>query len=187
MRARVLYERCAALIPSVPVTYEQLVRWESVKGEMDVVKADLAVALNDQAVALGEAVELVAVLEAEPIVDAVASFEQESLDAAITQDLAVINDCLVWEQDGITFTLSEMEEMPEYDGICFHVEARDVNGPLPTDNPYQFMSPPLAKKVATYADGEDVFVEDADTHLENIKVMVSQAVLHVATQQGWTP
>ena len=171
-RAATLYDRIAAPLGATP-TYTTLDRWSVVKEQMDAQTVELAAGV---ALLKGEVMENVAV-EIAPVdeVDLAVTFEAETADAIARSDVEVIDDALVFTIDGTTIHASAPELVNG--GISFTVVASNAKGPLPTDNPYVFINPPLAKLIGFYGDGAAIIQENADTHLENIQVMIHQAMV----------
>lgn len=96
-----------------------------------------------------------------------------------------------WTDRGITFTATAPFLTPDGNGIGVTIAASDANGPLPTDNPYQFFNPPLGVVVQApvyNADGDLVtpIVLDASDPIRAAKAMVYDAVTLVARRRGWT-
>jgi hypothetical protein len=73
---------------------------------------------------------------------------------------------------------------PDGNGIGATITAEDANGPLPTDNPYQFFNPPLGIVIGYYGDGEPII--DTSEVLNAAKAMVYDAVTFRARQLGWS-
>lgn len=108
---------------------------------------------------------------------------------------------LAWEQNNITFSLYDPYITDDGGGIGFTVEAYDINGPLPLDNPYQFFNPPIllvtgehTEQVQTGVDGdgipiyETVYVRDTvESPEEVLQKILYEAVVGRATQLGWEP
>lgn len=84
---------------------------------------------------------------------------------------------LSWSQGGIDFSVYEPYITDGGNGIGFVVEAKDVNGPLPMDNPYQFFNPPIAIVARD--------VVDETKPIVIIKTMIQDAVVFRARQLGW--
>jgi hypothetical protein len=106
---------------------------------------------------------------------------------------------LEWEQDGITFAIYDPYVTPDGNGIGVTVEAVDINGVLPTDNPYQFFNPPLGL-VTQEEVGEWQIVGGAPTHVitttqvvdssdpnATLQRIIYDAVVLRARQLGWSP
>lgn len=99
------------------------------------------------------------------------------------------NKTYTWTSGGVTFRVSAPYLLPGGFGVT--VEAWDQNGPLPTDNLYQFFNPPTAVVVqeAVYdAEGNLVTPRVVQQNIvAALKAMVEDAVLTRARQLGWSP
>lgn len=100
-----------------------------------------------------------------------------------------------WSDRGISFVASQPFLTSEGKGVGMTIAASDMNGPLPTDNPYVFYNPPLGVVVTP-----PVVEWDTDTHtwvvvtpavidssepLQAAKAMVYDIVTIRARQLGW--
>lgn len=93
---------------------------------------------------------------------------------------------------GIDFVVSNPYVMPDARGIGVSIRASDTFGLLPTDNPYEFVNPPIAvvTQHAVYdQDGNLVTprVIDSSNVINAAKQMVYDAVTLRAKQLGWMP
>jgi hypothetical protein len=108
---------------------------------------------------------------------------------------------LEWTQDGITFYVYDPYITESGNGIGFTVEAEDANGPLPTDNPYQFFNPPLgiitqlevgewqwvgSPLVLTWVVTTPQVIDTSDV-TSVTQQMVYDAVVSRALALGWAP
>lgn len=98
---------------------------------------------------------------------------------------------LRWTDRGISFEATNPYLTPDGNGIGATITAEDVNGPLPTDNPYQFFNPPLGivTQDAVFDENGNVItprVIDTSEVINAAKAMVYDAVTLRARQLGWT-
>lgn len=106
-----------------------------------------------------------------------------------------------WTVGGITFYLYDPYITEDGNGIGFTVEAEDANGPLPTDNPYQFFNPPLGVVTQEEVSSWEFFdldktwvhvvttpriVDYSDPNLTVQRIAYDAVVLR-AQQLGWSP
>jgi len=105
-----------------------------------------------------------------------------------------------WTDRGITFTATDPYLTPDGKGIGATIAASDANGPLPVDNPYQFVNPPLGIMVAeevgswewvgdppvrTWVVTVPRVIDDSEP-IAAAKQMVYDAVTLRARQLGWS-
>jgi len=102
-----------------------------------------------------------------------------------------------WTVDGVDFHLTRKPVLDAFDRLEVWVEAFESappKNPLPLDNPYLFVNPPILVPDGTFHDEIDPdtnlvypvanFTEGADL---SFQTMVSEAVFSVARRRGWTP
>ena len=99
---------------------------------------------------------------------------------------------LQWTDRGISFTAIDPFLTPNGTGIGATITAEDSRGPLPTDNPYIFVNPPLGvvTQQAVYDDEWNLItprIVDTSEVIAAAKIMVYDAVVSRALQLGWTP
>lgn len=98
-----------------------------------------------------------------------------------------------YELNGLTITVSNPVLFNSL-AVQVDVEAHDANGPIPTDNPYRFINPPIMvpDKNGDYSvivgedeNGDPIYKYFREDIIAALMQIVYEAVVVVARKKGW--